>query len=355
MFEKIKLVICNHFISSINFGKHYFMRAMAIKLRKIAMEISVRIVFQFILILKPMLQLSYDNRNPKDGSGAQLQRVLGVYCLSKYLKLQYVHNKIIDVSTHALDPFQDEKSRELFVKRVNDCFDFTSSVNALSNPVFILKLRLARLLKEAIRSKILNKPVLLSVVEPFGIIDFFPKVYGCLPNPNFGFDETVNSKFGGIVIHYRHGVGGFAKYHKQSIPRQLQDSYYLNCMKLLRQEAISGEKILLFTDAPLKPLDFTPPPQQIKNWVGSPNFDGEKIRIEKSEVNAIFLNSGLDIEIIHGGDPLEALAVMANARILFIGRSSLSYVGGLLNKSGKVIYPRSFWHSPLKGWQKING
>ena len=331
------------------------MRALAINLRKITMGVCVRIVLQFILILKPNLQLSYDNRNPKDGTGAQLQRVLGVYCLSKYLKLQYVHNKIMDVSTHALDPFQNEKSRELFVRRVNDCIDFTSSVNALLNPVFIPRLRLTHLLKEAITSKILKKSVLLSVVEPFGIIDYFPKVYDCLPKANFEFDESINSKFGGIVIHYRHGVGGFAKYHKQSISRQLQDSYYLNCMKLLKQEAISGEKILLFTDAPLIPLDFTPPPQQIKNWVGSPNFDGEKIRIEKSEVNAIFVNSGLDIEFIHGGDPLEALAVMANARILIIGRSSLSYVGGLLNKSGKVIYPRSFWHSPLKGWQEING
>jgi len=331
------------------------MRQQINKLRKTALTLSAILVVRLILILKPNMQLAYDNRNPIDGTGAQLQRILGIYCLSKFLKLDYVHKDIKDVSTHALDPFQDDSSRREFVLRVNKIFDLDSSKYAHTNTVFMNKLKLRGLLLEALRNKITRKPVMLDIIEPFGIIDFLPRIYEEIPVIDFGFDESVTAKFGQIAIHYRHGVGGFVNYHKQSISRQLQDSYYLDCIELLKLEVNRGEKILLFTDAPLEALDFIPPPNQVRNWVGSPNFDGKKIRINKSEVGPIFQNSGLNIEFIHGGDPLEALAIMANARILIIGRSSFSYVGGLLNKHGQVIYPRSFWHSPLRGWKRING
>jgi hypothetical protein len=331
------------------------MRQMVSMLRKTSITILAILVVRLILILKPKIQLAYDNRNPIDGTGAQLQRILGIYCLSKFLDLDYVHKEVKDVSTHALDPFQDDYSRREFVVRVNKIFDLDSSTNAHPNTVFVSKLQLRGLIVEALKNKITRKPVLLNIIEPFGIIDFLPRIYEEIPVIDFGFDDSVTSKFGQIAIHYRHGVGGFVKYHKQSISRQLQDSYYLDCIELLKLEVNRGEKILLFTDAPVAALDFVPPPNQVRNWVGSPNFDGEKIWISKSEVQSIFLNSGLNIEYIHGGDPLEALAIMANARILIIGRSSFSYVGGLLNKYGKVVYPRSFWHSPLRGWKRING
>jgi hypothetical protein len=332
------------------------MRQIVSKIRKIVMAISVKLSVLVIVKLKPGIQLSYDNRNPVDGTGAQLQRILGIYCLSKFLNLDYVHSGIKDVSTHALDPFQDEYSRKQFVGRVNKIFDLgSSSTSQHPKSVFVNKLRLRRLLIDSFTTRFNRKQILLYVVEPFGIIDFVPKVYEQIPHIDFGFDESVTSKFGQIAIHYRHGVGGFAKYHNQKVSRQLQDSYYLDCIELLKLEVDWNKKFLLFTDAPVEALDYSPPANQVKNWAGSPNFDGEKIQISKSQVGSIFLNSELDIEYIHGGDPLEALAIMANSKILVIGRSSFSYVGGLLNRNGKVIYPRSFWHSPLRGWTSING
>lgn len=331
------------------------MQQLVRELRKNAMTLWAILAVSLIKILKPKIQLTYDNRNPIDGTGAQLQRILGIYCLSKFLNLDYVHKEIKDVSTHALDPFQDDYSRREFVVRVNKIFNLDSSATAHPNSVFVSKLQIRGFLKEALRNRITKKPVLLNIIEPFGILDYLPRIYEEVPVIDFGFDKSVTSKFGQIAIHYRHGVGRFVKYHKQTISRQLQDSYYLDCIKLLKPEVNRGEMILLFTDAPVAALDFVPPPNQVRNWIGSPNFDGKKIKISKSEVDSIFLDSGLNIEYIHGGDPLEALAIMANARILIIGRSSFSYVGGLLNKYGSVVYPRSFWHSPLRGWKRING
>jgi len=59
------------------------------------------------------------------------------------------------------------------------------------------------------------------------------------------------------------------------------------------------------------------------------------------------------VEVIRGGNPLVAIEVMAKSDYLLMGKSSLSYVGALLNKSGKVYSPRDFWHKPLPGWRKF--
>jgi len=37
-----------------------------------------------------------------------------------------------------------------------------------------------------------------------------------------------------------------------------------------------------------------------------------------------------------------------------MSRSSVSYVGALLNSEGKIYYPPDFWHNPLKKWVKIS-
>jgi hypothetical protein len=53
---------------------------------------------------------------------------------------------------------------------------------------------------------------------------------------------------------------------------------------------------------------------------------------------------GYKIEVIIGGDPLEALANMASANVLIMSKSSFSYVSYLLNADGKFFSPFEFWH-----------
>ena len=63
--------------------------------------------------------------------------------------------------------------------------------------------------------------------------------------------------------------------------------------------------------------------------------------------------STLPLQIIRGGNPLDAIKLMASADFLIIGKSSLSFVGGLLNRKGQVYSPEDFWHRPLKGWRSL--
>jgi hypothetical protein len=64
----------------------------------------------------------------------------------------------------------------------------------------------------------------------------------------------------------------------------------------------------------------------------------------------VFAEFGNNLVVHHGGDPLQGLIAMSEADILIISRSSYSYVGGLLNLSGKVIIPPGFWHTKLNSW-----
>jgi hypothetical protein len=48
-------------------------------------------------------------------------------------------------------------------------------------------------------------------------------------------------------------------------------------------------------------------------------------------------------------EPREALDDFATADVLILSRSSLGYLGGLLNPHGVVVYA-SWWHPPLPHW-----
>lgn len=50
-----------------------------------------------------------------------------------------------------------------------------------------------------------------------------------------------------------------------------------------------------------------------------------------------------------GNDPLDALNQMVHSDILMMGRSSFSYVAGLLNDRGLVLY-ETYWHAPMRHW-----
>ena len=57
-----------------------------------------------------------------------------------------------------------------------------------------------------------------------------------------------------------------------------------------------------------------------------------------------------NLQIIRGGDPIEALLIMSQADFLVLSRSSLSYLGGILNHKGQVFPAKGFWHPSLSNW-----
>jgi hypothetical protein len=60
----------------------------------------------------------------------------------------------------------------------------------------------------------------------------------------------------------------------------------------------------------------------------------------------------MDLNILNGGDALDSIIRMSTAEYLILSRSSLSYVGALLNQDYKAIYSApGFWHPKLQDWK----
>jgi hypothetical protein len=318
--------------------------------RRRLISIYVTVIILILKVLPARAALTYDNRNPKDGCGAQLQRILTINALAKFLGLKYIHSEILDISTHALDPFQDENSRKEFVSKLNLTFHLKSDPVEKFIELDISILRVHVLAKYLFKSFFSKNIYLIRVIEPYPIVDYCPIILGFIPEINLTAVERNHSVKNSIVMHYRYGVGGFANYHGRDATRQLNYKYYLDCLSSEELTNIQINRIVMLTDAPLESIKFEPPVEQRSNWIGTPNFDGKFITIQKSDVEEFFAESDFKVECIRGGDPLEAIYMMANANVLIMGKSSLSYVGALLNKRGIIFFPKDFWHTPLRHW-----
>jgi len=159
-----------------------------------------------------------------------------------------------------------------------------------------------------------------------------------------------------IAIHYRWGVGGKQIQKGESITRELDFEYYFKVVENIKSlHSNVNYKLVIVTDAPGKSLVYEPPKEQKIRWVGSPGFSQDKNTIEVSgiDMHELFSGLGMEIEIVSGGNPLDAIAILANSEHLVMSRSSLSFVAALLSKT-EVYFPASFWHRPLKKWNFVN-
>ena len=113
---------------------------------------------------------------------------------------------------------------------------------------------------------------------------------------------------------------------------------------------IPEQKIYIFTDAPQEDLKFIPKNNQKVHWEGTPGFVEGNLYVRGNDLRKSFQSKGLGVEVVSGGDPIEAIAIMSQASYLIISRSSLSYVAGLLNRTGSVYYAADFWHPKPSTW-----
>lgn len=302
--------------------------------------------------------ISNDTLTKIDGLGAQIQRLISIYVLSSYCRIKFFQSEITSVTVHPLDPYQNHRSRNRFVKKVNKSFKIVSSNKKSQKIVFkefkYIQLTTTNLLVQSVKSNFRNEPTLLKVVESYKISDFKPELYTNLPKFKLIKMKKTKSERNTIVIHYRRGVGGMAIYPGQSTPREMPIEYFVKIVTGLYQESkYLDYEIILLTDSPLKKITYKPPRNQKIMWAGFPNYNGRVMDIAKLDLPLI-REKFPKMKIISGGDPLEAIKLMANADVLILSKSSLSYVSALMNTSGKIFFPKSFWHPPLKNWTIVS-
>ena len=300
--------------------------------------------------------LSNDTTSKIDGTGAQIQRLICLHALSKELSLDFVQNPFVDVSVHPLDPFQDRLTKDAFVEQMNDLFQLPNRSNA--GPMRIINLKTLNawsLLRITITSLRDHEPIQINVVEPYPITDAYPDIAICAGDifPNWEkFANFLVQEFQRpfVSIHYRQGVGGAVLYPGQKISRELPPIYFYKKLKELITEYESNSSIYLFTDAPVSNITYEPDVQQHYQWDGTPGFMDGVMEIKGNDLSRFFQERNVEVKVLIGGNPLEAIAIMSKSNYLITSRSSLSYVAGLLNSSGTIFAADGFWHPSPRSW-----
>lgn len=299
--------------------------------------------------------ITFDAQRAEDGTGAQVQRLVAVKALSLILRCNYLHTPIEKVAIHPLDPFQDVSGMRKFVDKVNNLFVFQEDKDQEPRDVIAISdLRLSHLWTFYHSSK-LRYPILFKVLNPYLLVDLLPRFYKeALSTRVEAASPRPQAEKKSIAMHYRQGVGGFAIYPGMKVSRQIPIEVYTDRLRQIVKGNESRYSITVFTDAPKKTTLFKPPKDQIHLWVGTPGFNEDTMKVEELDVLSSVSQVLDDAKLHVGGDPLEAIIEISNSDIIFMSRSSLSYVAAMLaQEETTVFYPKDFWHPKLPSWKYL--
>ena len=326
---------------------------------------KVSLLKAFSLPIKKLtknLYVSYDSGQAADGTGAQLQRLITIAALCKFFNLGFIPSKINDFSVHPLDPFQSSTEYLIQLQRLNNFLNFPHScfetIDAKEKTLLIPRLTINRFFFELFRQLLNPKPRELVIFEAYPVTEFCPGLFdkfACEISENIAL--VVKNQRAQIVIHYRQGVGGNVIYPGQKIPRQIELAKIAELLRYIsaRSEFNPKAQITILTDAPDKVSFYSPPESQQLLWEGTPGYANGVMTIQPMDFSELSLETEIPINVIRGGNPLDAITLMAMADIFVMSKSSLSYVGALLNKHGAIYYPKSFWHRPMRHWIEFDG
>lgn len=291
----------------------------------------------------------------KDGTGAQIQRLLATASLAERLKIPFLQSRILDVAVHPLDSFQETDSYRNFLEKLNHLFEITTTEKnfGINEIIKVKNLELNQLIRIAVRSNIRKQVIRLEVENPYPLSDLNVNQYTSVIKKLENLWELLIQprSLPYIAIHYRQGVGSFAVYPGQVIPREMDMNYFRSRINEFVSETDRAKlELHVFTDAPLSVVKFKPPVEQLYLWEGTPGYENGIITVQPQVFSPD--DFGVKKVVVHsGGDPIEAIIQMARASVLVTGRSSLSYLAGLMNISGTVISAPKFWHPPLASWK----
>ena len=304
---------------------------------------------------KRSITLTYNANVNDDGTGAQIQRILGIYAICKKYGFFYLHTPIKNLVTHPLDPFQTPKELERYLKRVNEYFNLPSDGPMQFDKVidqarisikYLRRLQLIMRLSKA-------KKILVEISNPGLIVDSNPDILKLAVSDLLHLSRVESKTKVSIILHIRRTTQEDFVISGESQPRSLPIDYYIEKLRtILASLPLKSEyEISVFTDIPKSAFQFKPRTQDLEVWrrAGHKFVEG-KIQVEALDLEKEFEDFSPNIEFIYGGDPLDAIIQMSTADYFVMSRSSLSYLAGILNQNGKIFNPPKFSVAPLSNW-----
>lgn len=302
------------------------------------------------------ITIELDSTASVDGSGAQIQRLLSINALASYFGFNYRHSPIQQISIHPLDPFQSVTEYHEYLERVNRLFLIESFQKEIASEDIkhVREFGFWQFIRVVLKASLFKNKMTFSLLNPYSITEFCPSailaIGGLIQFPRI--EEGSLDTFR-IVLHYRQGVGGFQVYPGQTISRETPLDAFIPtiCNSISNYRGNSKIEIRVVTDAPAAETTFRPPPEQVELWQGSPAFQNGEMKIQPLTFDLIEERTGVPPTVIRGGSPLDAIIEMAQADVLLMSRSSLSYLGAILNSSGEIYFPKEFWHRKMSHWR----
>lgn len=309
-----------------------------------------RVIDWKILNLSPRshsLGVTYLNNKLTDGAGAQLQRIYGIYAISRFLNVPYIHSPLISLDYQGLNALENNSSDQEIVPKYNKVFQIHSDMELPKDftvhEIHNFNLRIfEQLRKEAEASKTF---ILARILLPYGVTDSYPRAYQFVRDVSpFSFFRE-SSPVIRIAIHVRRGELFVVESN-----RMLPNSYYIAVAQKIRivlDELNLNYVFELHTEVPAKAFTVTPSHHGILNRISnSITIDPRSSRLEE-------FDSIPNLEKFINSDPIETIQRMASADILVMSHSSFSYLGAILNRNGIIIYHK-FWHTMLKDWLRAD-
>ncbi len=347
-----------------------------------------------------MLFLTYWPSRP-DSAGQQLQRILGIYALSRYLDCGYVHTLMVSLNYHGFISMITDTPNPSLVARYNELFVLPSSPLPLhtadiyfSEPTLEnLKLwkRKASGVIEPVSSDTIRlssspptRDILLHITYPHEAIDNHPTILEYLPSPLFEWQQeddespsllkdielnpissdhrtiTLHQSSSSprrdlnpqirhllpltIAIHYRRGELIVVDQHKL-LPFDYYKAVIMFLHKLLSSNG-RNHRFHIHTEAPAQIYEITPNHFGVNGRLKtSTNIYPEHYHLDE------FINLPRTT-IFENADPVWTLKQLARADILMMSHSSFSYDAATHNRSGVILY-HPYWHNKMPQWLLI--
>jgi hypothetical protein len=288
----------------------------------------------------PRVAVTYDSERLTDGAGAQLQRIYGIYALSRALGVAYLHTPIGHLGYHGLQALENNAPSSDLLAEFNRVFDIPSDIE-LPETTVVHQMDDAdadaiEALKHAPNGE--SSVQLVRILLPYPVTDRDPETYRSVKAIS-PFRRERSDVFR-LAIHVRRG-----DLFAVSSDRMLPNEYYVSCALrfagVLRKLGIPFV-CELHTEVATKTFEVTPEHHGIFGRIpGNMTFDPAMSRLEDFDV---IPNLERHINV----HPIETLRRMATADGLIMSRSSFSYVAAILNEGIVVCHP--FWHSAMSEW-----
>ncbi len=294
------------------------------------------------------LILSYDNESRiLDGAGSQLQRIYGVYALSRFLGASYIHTPLKSIPYQGLLSLERNQLDPDLVNSYNKLLSIPSDgaipEQASVHHVFNITADIGFLwsLREELKKK--KKYLLLKMDMPFSIVNQHPQmIHHAKSVTPFQTNLALPLK---IVIHVRRGDLLISPEGNRILP----NSYYINLtlriIQLLHKHHLPFS-CELHTETPTQTFVVTSENrgmQTMRERVKNPvTLDREENFLQEFDLIP-------HLKKYNNHDSIETLRSFATADLLIMSRSTFSYLGAMLNKEGIIIY-HPFWFATPIEW-----